>query len=255
MEERIIFEVEQPYPNHNAGQLAFGPDGFLYIAWGDGGSREDPKRHAQNMQTYLGAMLRIDPGAEAGSKKYRVPADNPFVGRAGVLPELFAVGLRNPWRFSFDPAGRLVVADVGQDRFEEVSIVQAGKNYGWDVREASACHRPKTNCANRSARGDAFVDPVYEYGRDDGRSITGGYVYTGTRIAALKGRYVFGDFVSGRIWAIRLPGDGRSRVAKNAAAALGKWPLLISTFGRDNRGEVYVADFGGGKVYRIEPAL
>lgn len=256
VEERVIMEVEQPYQNHNAGQLAFGPDGMLYIGWGDGGWREDPGRHGQNPQTLLGAMLRVDPRqAEKGPKQsYRIPKDNPFVGERGVRPEVFATGLRNPWRYSFDPRGRLVVADVGQDALEEIDIVTAGGNYGWDIREASACHRPKKGCAATDARKQPLLDPVYEYGRDDGRSITGGYVYTGSRIRALKNRYVFGDFVTGRIWAITLPADGRTMVPRGESHALGKWPVLLSTFGRDTRGEIYVADFGSGKVFRLDPA-
>ncbi|MEQ9363024.1 MAG: PQQ-dependent sugar dehydrogenase [Leptospirales bacterium] len=254
--ERILMEVEQPYQNHNAGQIAFGPDGMLYIGWGDGGWREDPKRHGQNPATLLGAMLRIDPRPPAapGEAAYRIPPDNPFVNTKGYRPEIFAIGLRNPWRYSFDLRGRLIVADVGQDLLEEVAIVSAGENHGWDIREASACHRPKKDCAKTGARKETLIDPVYEYGREDGRSITGGYVYTGSRIRALKNRYVFGDFVSGRIWAISLPADGRAMIPKNKSHALGKWPVLLSTFGRDTRGEIYVADFGGGKVFRIDPA-
>lgn len=253
-QERVLMEVEQPYQNHNAGQLAVGPDGMLYVGWGDGGWREDPKRHGQNPQTLLGAMLRIDPRPEAdGSRAYRIPDDNPFAAKKGARPEIFAIGLRNPWRYSFSPRGRLIVADVGQDKLEEIAIVGAGENHGWDIREARACHRPKEGCAKTGAAKEPLVDPVYEYGRDDGRSITGGYVYTGSRIRALKGRYVFGDFVTGRIWAITLPEDGTSFVPPAKSHALGKWPILISTFGRDPRGEIYVADFGGGKVYRLDP--
>jgi glucose/arabinose dehydrogenase len=256
VEERVLMEVEQPYQNHNAGQIAFGPDGMLYVGWGDGGWREDPKRHGQNNATLLGAMLRIDVRPPAGDSKtaYRIPKDNPFVNAKGYRPEIFATGLRNPWRYSFDPRGRLIVADVGQDELEEINNVTAGGNYGWDLREASACHRPKKNCATRGAGGEPLIDPIYEYGRDDGRSITGGYVYTGSRIRALRNRYVFGDFVTGRIWAITLPADGRSMVPRNKSLALGKWPVLLSTFGRDSRGEIYVADFGGGKVFRLDPA-
>lgn len=252
--ERILMEVEQPYQNHNAGQLAFGPDGMLYIGWGDGGWREDPKRHGQKTSTLLGAMLRIDPRPAAKSP-YRIPADNPFVDAKSYRPEIYAIGLRNPWRYSFGPRGRLIVADVGQDLLEEVSIVKAGGNYGWDLREGSACHRPKEKCASVGAGGEALIAPVYEYGRSEGRSITGGYVYTGSRIRGLKNRYVFGDFVTGRIWAITLPAPGKEKlIPAGESVALGKWPVLLSTFGQDTRGEIYVGDFGGGKIFRLDPA-
>lgn len=246
-DERVVLEVEQPYNNHNAGQLAFGPDGMLYVGWGDGGLRADPLKAGQDASQWLGSMLRIDvrPDARTG-KAYTVPADNPFLGRQDAAPETFAIGLRNPWRYSFDPAGRLIVADVGQDKWEEISIVEAGKNYGWNVREASHCFEPETGC-----RTKGLVDPIYEYPRDEGKSITGGYVYTGARIPALKGLYVFGDFVSGRLWALPLP--ERADAKAGPAKSLGKWSLLPSTFGRDAGGEIYLGDFASGSIYRLEP--
>ncbi|MCK6550560.1 PQQ-dependent sugar dehydrogenase [Myxococcota bacterium] len=241
---RTILDVPQPYQNHNAGQLTFGPDGLLYVGLGDGGWRDDPHGHGQDTTTLLGDMLRIDVDASDPGREYRVPPDNPFVGRAGFRPEIWAYGLRNPWRYSFDPAGRLVVADVGQDAYEEVSIVEKGANLGWKIREAAHCFEPKEGC-----RTDGIVDPVFEYGRDEGGSITGGYVALGARAPALRGRYVAGDFLSGRLWALELPetASGRAKVH-----ALGKFPLLPSTFGRDAAGDLYVADYPEGIVYRLE---
>ena len=235
--QRVLMSVVQPYQNHDAGQLQFGPDGMLYIGWGDGGFRNDPKGHGQNADTFLGSMLRIDVTPD-GSMPYTVPPDNPKLSTK--KPEVWAIGLRNPWRYSFAPDGRLVVADVGQNAYEEVTILAAGDNAGWKVREAAHCFEPQEGCAT-----EGFVDPIWEYGRDEGQSITGGYVYTGSAIEGLSGLYVFADFVSGRIWALDL--DDPSDVA-----SLGRWPFLPSTFGRDPDGELYVASFGDGAIYALE---
>jgi glucose/arabinose dehydrogenase len=245
---RVVYEVVQPYPNHDAGQLVFGPDGELYVGWGDGGWHGDPHGNGQNPAAALGKMLRlhVDPRGEA---PYAIPPDNPFLHAPGALPETFALGLRNPWRYAFDPAGRLVVADVGQDAWEEIDLVRAGGNYGWNVREGRHCFAPSEGCATKG-----LTDPIYEYGHDAGRSITGGYVYRGRKIPALAGRYVFGDFVSGRIWALVLPPVGAEDRPATDVAALGLWPILISTFGQDPDGELYVGDFGRKAVYRIVPA-
>ncbi|XMT39482.1 glucose sorbosone dehydrogenase [Leptospira interrogans] len=243
--ERIIMEVVQPYPNHNAGQLAFGPDHYLYIAWGDGGWKDDPKKNGQNPKTLLGSMLRIDVNSSENGKGYKIPEDNPFINDSCCAPETFAYGFRNPWRYSFDPKGRLIVADVGQDLWEEVSIVERGKNYGWNIKEASHCFEPKRNC-----KQEGLIDPIYEYGREEGQSITGGYVYSNSLISDLNGKYIFADFVSGRIWALDLP-DESTQPAKKVYS-LGKWPLLISSFGKDAAGKVYLSDFGSGKIYRID---
>jgi len=242
---RTLLSVEQPYQNHNAGQLAFGPDGMLYVGFGDGGFRDDPHDNGQNPSTLLGSMLRIDVDHASQGKPYAVPKDNPLLGKAGIAPETFAYGLRNPWRFAFDPRGRLIVADVGQDTWEEVDIVRAGDNLGWNLREGFACAQKDRGRCERSD----LVDPVLVYGRGDGASITGGYVYEGARVPALKGLYVFGDFVSGRLFAIALPDDRKQRVQQ--PIALGQWPLMPSTFGRDAHGELYVASFATGDVYRI----
>jgi glucose/arabinose dehydrogenase len=245
--ERIVLEVEQPYQNHNGGQLAFGNDGFLYVALGDGGFRADPHGHAQNLGTLLGKILRIDIGGRSEGG-YGIPTDNPFVGVKGARAEIFAYGLRNPWRFSFDPHDRLVVGDVGQDTWEEIDLVGRGENLGWNAREARHCFDPKEGC-----RTQGLVEPVLEYGREAGTSITGGYVYTGKDVPELEGEYVFGDFVSGNVWAAKLPGPYLASKELVEPRHLGKWPFLISSFGRDETGELYLLDFAGGALYRLAP--
>lgn len=251
-DERVVFEVVQPYANHNAGQLMFGPDGYLYLGLGDGGWANDPHKAGQNLQNYLGKMLRLDVDKPANGKGYGIPADNPFVGRSDALPELYAYGLRNPWRYSFAPDGRLVVADVGQDTWEEVSVAPKGGNLGWSLREAAHCFPPNSEC-----KAEGFVEPIFEYSHEEGKSITGGYVYTGSRIPALAGKYVVGDFVAGKLWALDLPTAGAAAglLASDKVFSLGRWPILIPTFGRDNAGELYVADFGAGVIYRLDPPV
>lgn len=246
-DEQLLLEVPQPYPNHNAGQLAFGPDGMLYIGLGDGGWRDDPHGHGQNSATLLGSMLRIDVDRAETGRAYGLPPDNPFLGSDTIHPEIWATGLRNPWRYSFDPQGRLVVADVGQNTWEEVDLVPRGANMGWKHREGRHCFPSgRTDCVT-----EGLVDPVFEYDHTVGQSITGGYVHTGRAVPALAGRYVFGDFTSGRMWALALP----EQPGQDAAVwSLGKWPLLISTFGRDGAGELYVGDYHSGTVYRIVAA-
>ncbi len=231
---KVLLAVKQPYGNHDGGQLAFGPDGKLYAGFGDGGGANDPLDQGQKRATFLGSMLRLD--VDAGDP-YSVPADNPW----GT--EVWAYGLRNPWRFSFTPDGRLVVADVGQNTWEEITIVEKGTNHGWNLREAAHCFPPGRPCE----RG-AMVDPVYEYGREEGTSITGGYVYGGALVPALRGKYVFGDFTTGRLWAIELP---KGLTPATRAHSLGRWRMNPSTFGVGPDGELYVADFSGGAVYRI----
>ena len=238
VEQRVLLEVEQPYMNHNGGELAFGPDGKLYLGLGDGGSRGDPHGNGQNRETLLGSILRLDVDRGDG-----VPEDNPFVDQPG-RPEIYAYGLRNPWKISFAPDGRLIVADVGQNLYEEVDIVQAGDNLGWKRREASHCFAPPTGCAQEGA-----IDPVFEYGRDQGGSVTGGYVYTGAAIPALRGRYVFGDFLSRRVWALALPAD---RSQKASSTVLGVFEGVSSAaFGRDAEGELYISDYGSGRIYKF----
>jgi len=241
-EVRTLLEVAQPYQNHNGGQLAFGPDGMLYIGMGDGGWRNDPHDNGQDASTLLGALLRIDVDRVPEGEAYGIPADNEQ--RAGWAPEVFAIGLRNPWRYTFDDDGRLVVADVGQDRYEEVSIVRAGDNLGWNVREAGHCFEPRRGCER-----EGLVDPVWEYDHTLGQSITGGHVYGGELVPGLAGRYVVADFLSGNIWALALPAEA---TGKADAQLLGRFAVLISAFGKNATGEIFALDYGAGRLLRIE---
>lgn len=245
--ERVVLEVQQPYQNHAGGQLAFGADGFLYVAVGDGGYRGDPHGNGQNLGALRGKLLRLDVAGRAEGG-YGVPRDNPFVGKKGTRPEIWAYGLRNPWRFSFDPHGRIVTGDVGQDTWEEIDVVRAGDNLGWNLREGRHCFDGKAHC-----RTEGLVDPVFEYGRESGASVTGGYVYTGTDVPELQGEYVFGDFVSGRVWAMKLPGPFLASSELASARELGQWPFLVSSFGRDEAGELYLLDYAEGSLYRLAP--
>ena len=234
-----ILSFEQPFSNHNGGQLAFGPDGFLYIAVGDGGSGGDPQGHAQNRATLLGSLLRIDVDAPAGGRPYGIPPDNPYAGNSqGWREEIFAYGLRNPWRFSFDPpTGRLWAADVGQNAYEEIDLIVAGGNYGWNLMEGAHCYL-EADCDPAG-----LVPPVWEYGHSQGRSVTGGYVVRGG--STLNGAYVYADFVSGRIWALRLDAQGRP-----SNELLLESGLNISAFGRDAGGQLYLCAFDG-RIYSL----
>jgi glucose/arabinose dehydrogenase len=240
--EQILLTFDQPFSNHNGGCLQFGPDGYLYIATGDGGSGGDPQDNGQNRKTLLGKILRIDVNSTEGGNQYAIPDDNPFANATdSSRPEIFAYGLRNPWRFSFDPAnGRLWAADVGQNAIEEIDIIESGKNYGWSVMEGNSCYKPSSGCDTTG-----LVKPVFQYTHDDGQSVTGGYVYRGSKVASLVGKYLFADFVSGRIWALTyIPGQ---------AAVVTQRPktnLMISSFGVDAHNELYATAFDG-KIYRL----
>jgi len=239
--EQIVLTVEQPYTNHNGGMLAFGPDGMLYIALGDGGNAGDPLGHAQDLGTLLGSLLRIDP---AGGTQYAIPADNPFVGQGpGARAEIWAYGLRNPWRFSFDrQTGELWLGDVGQGAREEIDVVTRGGNYGWNVYEGDA---PFHNPGNLPP--SAFVAPIHDYGRAAGAAVIGGYVYRGTALPELRGDYVFGDYISGRIWSLRR--DGAAVVVTHVADIAD--PV---SFGEDERGELLVVSHGG-TLHRLVTAV
>ena len=207
--ELVIIEVPQPYSNHNGGAVRFGPDGMLYLGYGDGGAANDPQGHGQNRETLLGTIIRIDVNNIDTTTAYRIPPDNPFLGVAGVRPEIWAYGLRNPWRMAFDSeTGDLWVGDVGQNRVEEVAIVAAGENHGWNVFEGDECFRSEEEC---EALTNA-VAPVATYTHDDGCSITGGEVYRGNAIPGLSGHYVFGDYCSGKIWTIAPDGAMEERL-------------------------------------------
>lgn len=243
--EKVILEVLQPYSNHKGGQVAFGPKRCLYIGFGDGGSGGDPHGNGQNMDTYLGKILRIIIDDPDGNKPYSIPSDNPFINKSNVLPEIWAYGLRNPWRFSFDNQYRLIVADVGQNQWEEIDIVEKGSNMGWNLMEGSHCYPPNTDCDKNGITG-----PIYEYDRNEGSSVIGGYVYNGTN-KNLKGKYIFADFVSGRIWALDLPENYVPNKSMAKVYSLGRFSIAPSTFGRDPNGNVYVADINSGIIYKI----
>jgi glucose/arabinose dehydrogenase len=241
---REVLFVDQPYSNHNGGNLVFGPDGYLYIGLGDGGSGGDPHGNAQSLGTLLGKMLRIDPRPTDGTP-YRIPADNPFVTTPGARPEIWAYGLRNPWRYSFDRAtGDLWIGDVGQSAWEEVDRQPAsstgGENYGWNVWEGSHPY-----LADGSAPG--AIDPVFDYSHSDGGCVvTGGFVYRGAAIPDLVGTYVFADFCMGGIQGLRF--DGGEVVREQLGGTAG----TISSFGEDADGELYVLSLVGW-VYRVVP--
>jgi glucose/arabinose dehydrogenase len=242
--ERSILNIEDQFGNHNGGQLAFGPDDHLYVAFGDGGGAGDPLGSGQSLGTLLGKILRIDP-RPAGGRAYGVPSDNPFVGRDGARPEIWAYGLRNPWRFSFDAAtGDLWIGDVGQNAYEEVDFEPAGsggRNYGWNRREG---RHPYSG----GDRPDGAVDPVIEYGRGDGCTVIGGFVYRGRRIGGLRGAYLYGDYCSGWVRAARTR-DGKVLEQRD----LGLEVPGLSSFGSDAAGELYALSLAGG-VYRLAPA-
>lgn len=240
--EVILLEVFQPARNHNAGQLQFGPDGYLYVGFGDGGGAGDPWDNGQDPTTLLGTLVRIDVDAPGAGTPYGIPPDNPFVGNTDGIPEeVYAYGFRNPWRFSFGPDGRFWVADVGQGAWEEIDLVEPGRNYGWDTMEGAHCFSPRSGCDRTG-----LTLPVWEYSHALGQSITGGYVYTGTACTALTGRYVYGDYRSGRIWALAVDEEGNAdnRLVSESGRA-------ITSFGLDTRGELLFADLFRGRVYRF----
>ncbi|MCZ6853453.1 MAG: PQQ-dependent sugar dehydrogenase [Gammaproteobacteria bacterium] len=235
--EKIILEVAQPFSNHNGGMLAFGPDDFLYIAFGDGGSGGDPQNNAQTPSNPLGSLLRIDVHPADPNDPYDVPLDNPFLGDPNVLPETFAYGLRNPFRFSFDrQTGDLWLGDVGQSSLEEIDIVTAGGNYGWRVFEGTQDFDGSLN----SLPNPAFTAPILEYGRSLGVAVIGGYVYRGNALPSLQGRYLYTDFGSGTVWALEWDG---ANVVSNDAIANAASPTSL---GEDNQGEVYIVSQNGG---------
>jgi glucose/arabinose dehydrogenase len=249
--ERVLLDIPHPLSNHNGGQLAFGPDGYLYVAVGDGGGGGDPDDNGQDRSTLLGAILRIDVDS-AAMGNYGIPPDNPFAGNSdGYREEIFAWGLRNPWRFSFDPVtGRLWAGDVGQRRFEEINIVASGGNYGWDCREGA--HEYGTGPGDPGAPSAVcpspdMIDPVWEYGRDLGNSVTGGHVYRGKALTSLTGTYICADFGSGRIWSLDPNGSGPATGTQIQTA-----PFLVSSFGVDESRELYVVEFDtGGGIFRL----
>jgi glucose/arabinose dehydrogenase len=236
--EKVLLTIDQPFSNHNGGLNKFGPDGFLYIGLGDGGAAGDPQDHGQRLDTLLGKILRID--VDQGSS-YTIPADNPFVHQREKRAEIWAYGLRNPWRYSFDRCtGKLFLGDVGQNKYEEIDLIEKGKNYGWRMMEGSHCFNPPDGCA----RADLEL-PIAEYDHSSGCSVTGGYVYRGKQYPNLVGRYLFGDYCGGQMWALSQDENGAWKMSILPAAG-----FSISSFGEDQEGEMYLVDYGGS-VYRV----
>jgi glucose/arabinose dehydrogenase len=249
---RTIIKIDQPYANHNGGMLAFGKDGYLYIGMGDGGSAGDPGNRAQDVNSLLGKMLRINVNGSTATRNYLNPSSNPYVGKPG-RNEIWQRGLRNPWRFSFDRStGNLWIGDVGQNKYEEVdravrtsSGPGRGVNWGWRAMEGNHCYLPATGC-NRTGKKLPLVE--YSHASNGRCAVTGGYVYRGSAIPALRGWYVFGDYCSGEVWAVS---SGASRPATPVRLLGTGSGRLISSFGEDNAGELYLCDIGAGAVYRI----
>ena len=244
--EEILLQFHQPWRNHNGGQIAFGPDGYLWIGTGDGGSAADPQDNGQKGQTLLGKLLRIDVSA-ASAAPYVIPPDNPFIGNDDFLDEIWAYGLRNPWRFSFDrQTGDLYIADVGQNAWEEVNFQPAGspggENYGWRIMEGLHCFNPSTACPTAG-----LTMPVVEYDRISGLSITGGYVYRGQDHPTLQGIYFFADYVTGNIWGLRqVNGVWESELLLDS-------PYNVSSFGEDEAGNLYILHYNG-TIFQVQAA-
>lgn len=237
--ELILLEIPQPFTNHNGGQLAFGPDKYLYIASGDGGSGGDPDNNAQTLSNVLGTVLRIDVDGVSNGLNYAIPSDNPFVGQNNVREEIYAYGFRNPWRMSFDKlSGALWSGDVGQDEREEINIIISGGNFGWKLFEGTFCFSGDCN-------DTGLVKPVFEYNHNgNDQSITGGHVYRGSQTPSLTGKYIYADFVDGRIWALdAIPNNPNNQLLLDSN-------LNISSFGVDNDNELYLCAFDGS-IYRL----
>ena len=240
--EQILLHIQQPYANHNGGQLAFGPDGFLYIGMGDGGSAGDPHANAQNPQQTLGKILRID---VRNQSEYAIPVDNPFASSGGAA-EVWALGLRNPWRFSFDRlTGDMYIADVGQNTYEEVDVVPAGSspglNFGWNYYEGNHGYQ-----GTAPLDQSAYIWPAFEYAHDQGCSVTGGYVYRGSELPEFNGVYLFGDYCSGIVWGMLKDADGNTQTER-----LFQISGNISSLGQDSQGEVYILDYQGNRVLKL----
>jgi glucose/arabinose dehydrogenase len=248
-----LLRIPQPFWNHNGGTVLFGPDGYLYVALGDGGRAHDPLQSGQDLSNWLGSILRIDVDSTGGNQPYGIPADNPFVDRAGALPEIYAYGVRNIWRMAFDPqTNKLWAADVGQDEWEEINLIDKGGNYGWSLREGA--HRFTRGQSPGSDYRSDLIDPIAEYPHteDWGKSITGGAVYRGSQTPLLQGYYVYGDYVSGRLWALKYDHQ-EQRVLENREI---RWQNLpVFTFGTREDGELLMSTMmTGGRIYRFAAA-
>ncbi|MEA2735799.1 MAG: hypothetical protein QOE14_2250 [Humisphaera sp.] len=245
--ERVVLELPDPYNNHNAGQLQFGPDGMLYISMGDSGSGGDPQNRAQNPQELFGKMWRLDVNQR---NPYGIPKDNPFVNDSRFRPEIWALGLRNVWRFSFDrKTGTCFAGDVGQNAYEEIDVLEKGGNYGWRIREGLHPFKPDEKPVTGT-----LIDPIAEYGRDKGQSVTGGVVYRGKKFPILDGIYFYADYASGRFWGLKYE-NGKTIANEELKVTINGQPTLNrvqpSAFGEDKDGEVYVCDHSRGSIYMI----
>lgn len=244
--ETVLLRFRQPYENHNGGKVAFGKDGFLYISTGDGGSGGDPGNRAQNRKELLGKILRIDVNKNAAGLNYDIPRDNPYANNnEGYRPEIYAYGMRNAWRFTFDrETGALWAGDVGQNKYEEIDIIEKGGNYGWRILEANECFR-SNNC-----KTDGLMPPIWNYlqGSETGRSVTGGYVCRDKNLPALTGKYIYGDFVTGNIWALT-PANKKAVKNERIAQISGGLP----SFGEDSKSNLYVLSYNPGKIYKLNP--
>lgn len=243
--ELILLQFSQPFSNHNGGMLQFGPDGYLYIAVGDGGGAGDPSGNGQDRSTLLGSVLRIDVDNPANGLNYGIPSDNPFVGNTeGFREEIWVYGLRNPWRFSIDPiTGQVWAGDVGQNSREEIDLLEGGNNYGWRIMEGKLCFSPSSNC-----NMTGLTLPIKDYRRDEGQSVTGGYVYRGSRQPSLVGAYIYGDFLTGRIWLLRY--ENSQITADSLLVPTDNF--AISSFGVDENDELYIIDYShDGAIYRF----
>jgi glucose/arabinose dehydrogenase len=241
--EQVILTFAQPYSNHNGGQVGFGKDGYLYIATGDGGSAGDPHGNGQSRATLLGKILRIDVDKQENGEQYGIPPDNPFAGNtSGYRQEIYAYGMRNPWRFSFDPVNdRLWTGDVGQNSFEEIDIIEKGGDYGWNTMEAKHCYPPGSGCSTSGLKM-----PLWEYGRSQGISVTGGFVYRGPRLTELTGTYIYADYGSRRIWTLDYT-DMDNPINTQLVQA----NFDISSFGVDQENELFICGFDG-KIHRLK---
>lgn len=253
--EEILLTVPQPFGNHNGGTVLVGPDGMLYLSIGDGGAAEDPLNHGQNLGTLLGTVIRIDPSQADGDRPYSIPDDNPFVDQEGARPEIWAYGLRNVWRMAFDrQTGDLWGGDVGQYRWEEIDLIRKGGNYGWRIREGKHPFNKKDDVPE----GLTLIEPVVDYPRTDGISVTGGHVYRGANRENAAGVYLYADYQSGRIWGIRAD-DGVLTEGPVEVSRLRN--SLISSFGEDTDGELWICTFEGdehpghGAIWRFTGAL